>query len=198
MDNCFSAATNILVEYESAPLAQDDIITLAFRDSVENVNIAANDIANLYSISILTPPNSGTVVVNPNGTINYITGYSSFGRDTFTYVICNANCPNSCDTAQVFIDITANFECYIPDAISPNGDGINDIWNIRCLHEYPNREVVIFSRWGNMVYQGNGTDFNGQFNGQDLPDGTYFYIIKLNSTQFVPNDEIRGYLIINR
>jgi gliding motility-associated-like protein len=66
--------------------------------------------------------------------------------------------------------ITADFECYIPDAISPNGDAINDIWNIRCLHEYPNREVVIFSRWGNLVYKGNGTDFNGQFNGQDLPD----------------------------
>jgi len=198
MDNCFSAATNILVEYESSPVAQNDNITLAFRDSVENINIAANDSANLYSISILTPPNSGTVSVNFDGTINYVAGYSSFGRDTFTYTICNANCPNSCDTAQVFIDITADFECYIPDAISPNGDAINDIWNIRCLHEYPNREVVIFSRWGNLVYKGNGTDFNGQFNGQDLPDGTYFYIIKLNSTQFVPVDEFKGYLIINR
>jgi gliding motility-associated-like protein len=198
MNNCFSAQASILVEYEGIPLAADDILTLPFRDSVRNINIAANDIATAYSISILTPPRYGTALINTDGTLNYVGGYAAFGNDTLTYIICNANCPNSCDTAQVIIQITADFECYIPDAISPNGDGINDVWNIRCLHEYPNREVIIYSRWGNLVYEGNGTDFDGRFNGQHLPDGTYFYIIKLNSTQFVPNDEIKGYLIINR
>jgi gliding motility-associated-like protein len=198
MNNCFSPASSILVDYEAVPVANDDILTLPFRDSVRNINIAANDIATAYNISILTQPRYGNATINSDGTLNYVGGYSAFGNDTLTYLICNANCPNSCDTAQVIIQITADFECYIPDAISPNGDGINDIWNIRCLHEYPNREVVIYSRWGNLVYEGNGNDFDGLFNGQNLPDGTYFYIIKLNSTQYVPNDEIKGYLIINR
>lgn len=199
MNGCFSAAGTIDVQYEGTPIANADNISLPFRDSVTNINIAANDSSSTnYTVAILTQPARGTASINANGTLNFTAGYSSFGRDTLTYIICNADCPNQCDTTQVFIDIVADFECYIPDAISPNGDGFNDIWNVRCLHEYPNREIIIYSRWGNLVYKGNGTDFDGKFNGDDLPDGTYFYIIKLNSTQFVPVDEFRGTLIIHR
>ncbi len=199
MNGCFSAPGAISVQYEPTPLGVSDAISLPFRDSVLNVNVAANDsTTSTYTIAILTPPNRGTASINADGTLNFTAGFSSFGRDTLTYIICNADCPNQCDTAQVFIEITADFECFIPDAISPNGDDLNDIWNIRCLHEYPNREVIVFSRWGNRVYEGDGTDFDGKFKGQDLPDGSYFYIIKLNSTQFVPVDEFKGYLIIHR
>jgi len=195
MNGCFSAAGTIDVQYEGTPVANADNISLPFRDSVTNINIAANDSSSTnYTVAILTQPARGTASINANGTLNFTAGYSSFGRDTLTYIICNADCPNQCDTTQVFIDIVADFECYIPDAISPNGDGFNDIWNVRCLHEYPNREIVIYSRWGNLVYKGNGTDFDGKFNGDDLPDGTYFYVF----TTLRDGKEYTGHLTILR
>lgn len=199
MDGCFSDTSSIAVDYQPNVVAINDDIELEFRDSILNFNVAANDVTNTaYSVSIIGMPAKGNVSINADGTLNYIAGYSAFGRDTITYTICDVNCPDNCDTAQVFITIVADFECYIPDAITPNTDGINDVWNISCINEYPNREVSVFSRWGELVYKGNGNDFDGKYKGNDLPDGTYFYILKLNDTTHVPNDTFKGTLIIRR
>ncbi|HWB62954.1 MAG TPA: gliding motility-associated C-terminal domain-containing protein, partial [Chitinophagales bacterium] len=70
---------------------------------------------------------------------------------------------------------------FIPNAITPNGDGYNDVWFIRDLADYPQNEVRIINRWGDEVfyqapYQNN---WGGTWNGQDLPGGTYYYILKI-------------------
>ena len=73
----------------------------------------------------------------------------------------------------------------LPNYISPNGDGKNDVWNIDVVKRiYPNLEVAIYNRWGNMVYRSNGVynnDWRGNhYDGEDLPDGVYYYIIHLD------------------
>jgi gliding motility-associated-like protein len=67
----------------------------------------------------------------------------------------------------------------IPNAFSPNGDGINDTWTIRYLDSYPGVEVQLFDRYGQLVYHnvGYSIPWNGTKNGVPLPAGTYYYII---------------------
>lgn len=84
----------------------------------------------------------------------------------------------------------------IPQGFSPNGDGINDFFVILPITAYPDNSLKIFNRWGAEVYYLKPYDnsFNGiGSNGNDLPDGTYFYILKLGNGQ-----EFSDYLIINR
>ena len=84
------------------------------------------------------------------------------------------------------------------NGFSPNGDGINDWWNIPILGKYPNNTVVIINRWGDEVwkkdnYDNKNTVFRGEnMNGEALPDGTYYYIIQYN------NIEKRGWVFIKR
>ena len=90
---------------------------------------------------------------------------------------------------------------------SPNGDGINDFWEIDDITDYPNNEVLIYNRWGDLVFQtknyNNATNvFAGIANksrnlGADqLPEGTYFFEIRTEK----PNHfkKTKGYLVLKR
>ncbi|NIG51957.1 gliding motility-associated C-terminal domain-containing protein [Chitinophaga sp. Cy-1792] len=76
------------------------------------------------------------------------------------------------------IPITGD-DIFIPNTISPNGDGKNDYFVIPGLDRYPNSTLLIYNRWGNMVYQSK--NYDNTWNGKDLNEGTYFYILKLNT-----------------
>ncbi len=67
----------------------------------------------------------------------------------------------------------------IPNTFTPNGDGVNDVWEIEYLDSYPEVRVDIFNRFGVRVYASIGytTPWNGTLNGSDLPVGTYYYVI---------------------
>jgi gliding motility-associated-like protein len=63
--------------------------------------------------------------------------------------------------------------------MTPNGDGENDTWVIENLSSYPNNELKIMDRTGKIIYtkKDYANDWNGQYNGTDIPAGTYFYIL---------------------
>ncbi len=70
----------------------------------------------------------------------------------------------------------------IPNAFSPNGDLINDVWNIGLIELYPNVEIRIFNRWGSTVWKserGYPRPWDGRSNGSLLPIDSYHYIIDL-------------------
>ena len=69
----------------------------------------------------------------------------------------------------------------IPNTFTPNNDGINDIWLIQYLNDYPNCRVQVFTRTGQLVYsssKGYANPWNGTKNGKFLPMDTYYYIIE--------------------
>ncbi len=76
-----------------------------------------------------------------------------------------------------YIDVIQYLE--IPNAFSPNGDGINDSWVINNISTYPDVLVQVFNRYGQPVYTSTGypKPWNGRYNGKPLPVGTYYYII---------------------
>ncbi len=70
-------------------------------------------------------------------------------------------------------------EVHPPTSFSPNGDGINDFWNILLLDSYPGNTVDIFNRAGQRVFESKGykIPFDGYFKNKPLPVGVYYYII---------------------
>ena len=67
----------------------------------------------------------------------------------------------------------------IRNTFTPNGDGVNDVWQIEYLDSYPEVRVDIFNRFGVRIYASIGykTPWNGTLNGSELPVGTYYYVI---------------------
>lgn len=67
----------------------------------------------------------------------------------------------------------------VPNTFTPNGDGVNDTWEIKYLESYQGATVEIFDRGGNKLFFSNGytSAWDGTFKGQPLPVGTYYYII---------------------
>jgi gliding motility-associated-like protein len=72
----------------------------------------------------------------------------------------------------------------IPEAFSPNGDLINDSWNIGNIESYPNAEITIYNRWGQSVWRsetGYTRPWDGKSKGTDLPIDSYHYVIDLHN-----------------
>ena len=64
-------------------------------------------------------------------------------------------------------------------AFTPNNDGDNDFFYIGNLEKYPDNDLKIYNRYGKQVYSATNYDnlWNGKYLGNDLPTGTYFYIL---------------------
>jgi gliding motility-associated-like protein len=87
-----------------------------------------------------------------------------------------------CESARTEVKVFLSaLKGNIPNTFTPNGDGINDYWNIPGLDTYPNAKVNVFNRYGAPVFQsiGYARPFDGTSNGKPLPAGVYYYIITL-------------------
>ena len=71
----------------------------------------------------------------------------------------------------------------IPGGLSPNGDGINDNWNIQGLEDYSNASISVFDRWGKKLFFSTSASapWDGTFDGKELPTADYYYIIELDN-----------------
>ncbi|EHQ25188.1 T9SS type B sorting domain-containing protein [Mucilaginibacter paludis] len=120
---------------------------------------------------------SGFVNYQWNGrstTVNYL-DVTSPG----TYLLI-ATTADGC-MAQTTFEVTPWCEqVIIPNTFTPNGDGINDLWEIGGVEHDGTATVRIYNRYGNILVnkQANGFKWDGKFNGKDLPSGTYYYEIK--------------------
>lgn len=95
---------------------------------------------------------------------------------------------NSCipDTSEsVTVTVLPKALDDIPGLITPNADGFNDTWRIKGIRNFPNNTITIFNSDGSIVFSQNNyqNDWGGTFNGQSIPDGTYYYIIEIDDTQ---------------
>ena len=78
-------------------------------------------------------------------------------------------------------------EILISEFISPNGDGINDNWEIIPIERFPNNEVWIYSRAGNLLLNKKqyNNDWNGYYKGNPAPESSYLYMIDLNGDKVI-------------
>lgn len=91
------------------------------------------------------------------------------------------------DTVDVAVKDDIDDVLIIYNAISPNKDGINDVWLIDGIDLFPDNEVMIFNRWGDKIieFQGYGKNevlWDGtNSHGKPVPDGTYYYLLKIHN-----------------
>lgn len=85
---------------------------------------------------------------------------------------------NGCSSADN-VNIKVLKAPVVPNAFTPNNDGINDKWTIKNLESYPNCTVDIYNRYGELLYSsvGYATEWDGTYKGAPLPAGSYYYII---------------------
>jgi gliding motility-associated-like protein len=180
----FSNAAQLITPTAPTLTVLDDLIcfgeTAVFQISgIPNSNVTYS--INNGSSQSVTLTNQGTAsveIVDSSDTVNIELLSISNGNCTF----------NFSDSDAVSIQL-----CDIPKGVSPNGDGLNDTWD---LGGYNVKKVEIFNRYGTKVY--SKTNYTDEWHGQsdnsnELPDGTYYYVVEFNDTPVKT-----GWVYINR
>ena len=144
-----------------------------------------------------------------NGGANYIWSPDTYLSDPFiampeskptesiTYTLTVANTEGCSDNDSVTITVDQNATIPIHNMITPNGDGLNDKWDLSSVPDLANMKVSVINRWGWEVY--TSTDYqnnwNGTFENEPLQDGSYIYVLEYKTGE---KDPIRGVLEILR
>lgn len=92
---------------------------------------------------------------------------------------------NGCTyTDSVIVEVVPDI--IIINGFTPNGDGVNDVWELDFAIYFPDIEVFVYNRWGEELFRSSGyaVPWDGRFKGKDLPVGTYYYIIQLNDIKY--------------
>lgn len=106
-------------------------------------------------------------------------------------------------TASATVTVTVLCDTLdIPNGFSPNGDGTNDVFEIEGIDKFPGNVLFIYNRWGNLVYKkkeyanewDGRSNVNGVMFGEELPNGTYYYILDLNKEQ----KPVNGFVVLKR
>ena len=74
----------------------------------------------------------------------------------------------------------------IPNGFTPNSDGINDDWELKGLEVFPQYRLEVFNRWGSLLFSSDDVTkrWDGRFDGQDVPSGTYYYVISFGELAY--------------
>jgi gliding motility-associated-like protein len=141
-------------------------------------------------LSCIDETDAGIEIYTDGGTLPYnwqwsngenTESISNLGAGLYTLILTDGN---ACVRTDDFTISTSEVECVNPvNSFTPNNDDYNDTWIIGNIDLYPDAEVSIFNRWGNLLYQTKGQyiPWDGRFNGNPLPAEVYYYIIKLNN-----------------
>ncbi len=189
------------------PIANNDIGEITGDVESVEIDLLANDLllGIDYTLNIVPFPGPGTVEPqNPlDGVVTYFASALFAGNVEFQYALCNINCPDLCDTAfvRITIDKEIDLDQTVPNGITPNGDGTNEtlIFDILLADptRYPNNSLIIFNRWGDVVFQAApyNNDWDGSSSNGPLPAGTYYFILRLDIDD---SDIVRGDITIVR
>jgi gliding motility-associated-like protein len=165
--NCVSAAYPVVVG-PSQPFIIDTTLVEQITPSRPVGAITLESTGGTLPVSYVIVPDSSS---NTNGTFVNLPA-NSYRLFAYDAGLCRSN------DLQVLIHegITT---LIIYDAFSPNNDGKNDVWHIGNIANYPRCKVKIFNVWGVAVFSstGYGDPWDGKYNGNDLPAGTYYYVI---------------------
>jgi gliding motility-associated-like protein len=188
---------SLLLDYIYAPQAVDDVASVKFGGKTTIYAVSNDIIPGDFTFSIVQQPMHGVATADEFGNVTYQAGIKYIGSDEIVYEVCVENC--ECATAVITMQVGENAGCDIPSIITPNHDGVNDAFIIPCLSDgdkFPVNVVSIFNQWGDEVFHAEPylNNWEGTFDGEDLPVGTYFYIIDLKNGA----KPLSGYIILQR
>lgn len=177
------------------PEAIDDFTTVESGSSVQ-VTVLENDVPGssaivVGSVRIISQPLYGTAAVNPDGSITYTSTAGYEGEDSFEYEISDEN--GLTDRAAVSVTVYPR-TLRIPNVFTPNGDGVNDYFELEGLERFERVELIVSNRWGNEVY--SNSNYQNTWDGGNLNEGVYYYrIITHRGNQ---QEVHRGWVLIKK
>lgn len=189
---------SVILIQKVAPMPVND--TFDFDDTNLTFNPLENDIliaANSYELSSVSTPKWGDVSISGD-VINFDSDPKFVGGAiTFEYTVCDLQCDNLCGTGTVIIYYNQE-SCKGNNVLTANNDGINDRFIIPCIDEenLPDNELTIINELGNKVFEQSPYDnsWEGTFNGESLPEGTYYYLFRKNQNSSIT----QGFIAIER
>jgi len=173
--NCsIDSSNNVTITVLPLPTVFAGNDTLIYLGESVTLNGAGTGTPSWTPPTTLNNPSIFNPIATPTNTTNY-----------FLTVTDGNGCTNS-DTVIVTVEDTStiNTSVIITNLFTPNGDGINDFWHIKNIENNPNNEVVVYNNYGQVVFSKKNytNDWGGTSNGSSLPDGTYYYIVKIDDT----------------
>jgi gliding motility-associated-like protein len=180
------------------PVANDDEADTQSNTPVV-IPVLNNDVAEgstfvFGTLTITTIPKHGQATINEDGTIRYVPDNGYVGEDDFSYQISNAE-GYTTNIAAVKITITQS-DIKIAPLFTPNGDGKNDVFEIRGLNKYVENELIIVNRWGNEVFRQR--NYQNTWKGEGLNDGTYYYLLRVKKANGEGWEVMKGFTTIIR
>ncbi|MEW6468764.1 MAG: gliding motility-associated C-terminal domain-containing protein [Bacteroidota bacterium] len=149
----------------------------------------------MWSWTFEDTPTGGSAQPNPCYT------FQDTGLHLVQLIVTNAYGCSDTTWQYLFIGLDPEqpvlVELAMPNGYSPNQDGYNDYFIVKGLDRYPANSLVVYNRWGNIVYFMNNYDnqWKGQNSrGEELPDGTYFVILSIANSDI----ELSGFVDIRR
>ncbi len=160
------------------PVASDSLTITVEIDAVLNVFTSQTILSgSAAALEADFTPTGGDLFWTPEASLSCSTCSNPIATPALTTTyIATYTTPLGC-TLTDSLTITVILD--LPNTITPNNDGVNDVWNIPQINQNPDVEVYIYNRWGNEVFQSKGyrDPWNGKRGGDDLPAGSYFFII---------------------
>jgi gliding motility-associated-like protein len=174
-------------------MASDTINVTIYPPPVVNLG---QDITITNSIT-LNAGNPGSTYSWNTGATTQLINVNTSGQ--YSVMVTDTNGCVAGDDINIIIKTPLTF---IPEGFSPNGDGINETFNIKGIEEYPENIFEIFNRWGDKVYgaQPYENTWDGRstlglrVGGNELPVGTYFYVLNLGDG----SPAYKGTIYLNR
>jgi len=137
--------------------------------------------------------------ISTPGDANSIVTDLTLGANVFVWTLNNGECGTTSDTVRIVLKDCLTLT--IPNAFSPNGDGVNDVYTIENIQYYPNNNFIVFNRWGNKVFEASpytntwdGTSQFGSAFGELLPESTYYYVLDPGTG----DESFTGYIYLRR
>ena len=174
-----------------APTLVDDYAAVAYNGQAM-IDVLLNDqyVGEITSVAV-AGSSRGSVRVDSRMRLHYDAPAGWCGEDTFGYIACTAG---GCREAAVRVEVTCD-KLSVFSGMSPNGDGVNDVFTVLGIENYPENRLAIFNQYGHEVYatRGYANTWLGDAGGMPLTDGTYYYVLEVEGL-----DVLSGYLQIAR
>ncbi|MFO7999610.1 MAG: gliding motility-associated C-terminal domain-containing protein [Marinilabilia sp.] len=223
--------TGQLTMLEEMLIANDDSLYLPEGVNSDSIDVSANDV--FYDIDegqldfrLATGDDedyrhsslAGDFTIQANGVITFEKAPSFYGEKEIEYIVQNNNFPERKDTGKLYVyvgnkNLDNDKSIFIPNAFSPNDDGVNESFEIVVddRSEAEESTLEVYNRWGTLVFRSEGKHYNNNWDGtanvssmvsigDKLPNGVYFYVytIRANVDGDIVSKKFNGYVELRR
>ncbi len=169
------------------PQQRDTIIEVSRGKSIKNMSLSRSGDGGKDFI-LTEPAMHGQSGLTLDGKFGYTPNSGFVGNDSVKYIIREKLDETRYDEGAIYITVREASQYRVPNIITPNGDGKNDVWVLGFIANFPDHLITVYDRGGRIVFQarnyqndwdGTGNNKSGYIAYYNLTSGVYTYVIEL-------------------